>query len=302
MVVQMSGLLLLVPIKEQNGGMNVLMPKMDKHRALIGFTHAKEDFCSEYFRDICYVDLDLWSVSPVGVASTGSPRIPGGAFDLTLGSGSAKVDTMNPHVKGNLRAQLAVLSGSATDSCGLSTWNFDPVGNPGVRKVSAINVLEWQIPNVSETVVLVLQPRAGGNAKQATLRANDAHEIELLIVHVTDEEAAYLTSGKKRSADLAGPVRQDSVPLRLTGDVSVREDTDHGMGSPSQTARKHFQAFYGLVTQDRTKWRQPARPKYREELCPITILGLEDLFIGVDREELFGVSTFSCVMASAGGA
>jgi hypothetical protein len=296
MVIQMTGVLLLVPDKQSGGPTQVILPVMsDDHRAYIAFTQKKPttQTCEvpDAKRDICYTSLDGWSLEGIGIATAGTSRLPRGAVNLSRGS-VGTVDTVQARSK--IRSQLTLLSGSATDSCGLATWTFDPVGNLPPEKIRLINVLEWQIPNLtSESLELVLHRRGSGSPeiKRLTLHANDAREIELLIFHLPLKDANTLTGL--------------SLPI---GPVASRAPTPAAAHAPgrhsirSAALRKHMNAFYDVMGVPSAGTRRiPTRPAVVQRVCPITILDLnpeDDGGMGLAGRRT-GVSTFSCVMASA---
>ncbi len=276
----------------------MLMPDMAGHVAYIGFRQESAAGCDKHNPDydICYVSVDGWSVAPIGKPTLSIPRIPHGVLNLTRGSGNVKVDTTQ--VRNQIRSQISFLSGMVTDSCGLAKWTFDPYGSPLPEELRLINVLEWQIPNLQqETLDLVLHWR-GPNTKpdkRITLHANDSREIELLILHVTEEEGVPFTEPERLSP--AGP---GTHPATLAAEdarpeAAAAQATPVGDKYRSQAVRRHFNGMYDLLGAQSNRRRMPTRPVRTREVCPITILDLEDFYEGVQR----GVRTYSCVMASA---
>jgi hypothetical protein len=156
MVIQMSGLLLMVPPAGGVGPTHVLMPRMDGHLSYIGFRREEKEGCTKHNPDynICYIDVNGWSVLPIGTEAATTSKIPGGALNLTHGSGNVKIDTTRAATRDRIRSRLTFSSGSATDSCGLATWTFDPYGAPRPGKLRLTNVLEWQIPNLQSETLL----------------------------------------------------------------------------------------------------------------------------------------------------
>jgi hypothetical protein len=301
MVIQMSGLLLLVPPKQPDGATQVLMPRIPGHVAYIGFRQDSSAICNEHNKElnICYIDVKDWTVEPIGVAAASIPVIPAGALNLTRGSGDVKVDTTKPQVRERIMSQLSFLSGSVTDSCALARWTFDPYGLPLPQQLPLINVLEWQIPNLpSETLELVLRSRKGPpREKRVTLRANEAREIELLVLHVTEEEGAPFTTAGWMAAGQAPSTSPALSPAAQRG-AATAPSPHPAYGNGSQRVRRHFHALYGLLDADTVRRRMPTRPNRIREVCPITILDLAEF----DEEVSRGIRTFSCIMASAEGA
>jgi hypothetical protein len=300
-VIQMSGLLLLMPPQGGVGATHVLMPDVKKHLAYIGYRQQSSLGCDDHdpLNKICYINVKGWEVAPIGVTSTTASRIPTGALNLTRGTGNVKVDTTLETTKSAISSRLTFLSGSATDSCGLATWTFDPYDTPPPEKVRLINVLEWQIPNLqSETLQLVLRWRGTGSKPDTTitLSANDSREIELLVLHVTEEEGLPHTKRKRHVA--GGP---DTPPAMPDGGAEMSRESSASLttGPRSQAVSDHFNAFYKVMGVDPIRRRMPTRPARDKEGCPLTILDLEEFH---RTQELLGVATYSCVMATAEGA
>lgn len=293
MVIQMSGLLLMVPPAGGVGPTHVLMPKMGGHLSYIGFRREDPKGCTRHNPDynICYIDVDGWSVLPIGREAATTSKVPGGALNLTRGSGNVKIDTTKAGTRARITSRLTFQSGSATDSCGLATWTFDPYGNPPPEKLRLINVLEWQIPNLqSETLQLVLRWRGPGSKPDSilTLHANDSREIELLVLHVTSKEGVPFIEADRR----AGGPEAPPANAALAGSPRASEGR-------SAAVRAHFNTLYEMMGVPQERRRMPTRPAKDRDLCPITILDLEDYQRpGGPR----GISTYSCVMASATGA
>ena len=306
MVIQMTGLLLILPPKQSGGETHILMPRKAGHRGYIGFRQETPAGCNEpgdiYRPDlqICYISMDGWSLAPVGVTGGSNPTIPRGVLNLTRGSGGQTVDTTS--AKNQIRSLITLASGRVTDSCGVANWTFDPVGEQGPEKVELVNVLEWQIPNLSsETLALVLRRRNPGSPaeRHVTLHANEGREIELLILHVTKDEADEFTGESRRSAS---DVPADTSPIpaldRQEEDSTAAERVFHQ--SRSAAVRAHFNAFYEVVQSPHTRRRMPTRPRRTQKVCPITVLNLEELFEDDTHQSFWwGIRTYTCIMASA---
>jgi hypothetical protein len=302
MVIQMSGLLLMVPPAGGVGATHVLMPRISGHISYIGFRREDDKDCTKHNDeyDICYIDVNNWTVEPIGPTTTATSKVPGGALNLSRGSGNVKIDTTKAGTRDSIRSRLTFQSGSATDSCGLATWTFDPYGNPPPEKLRLINVLEWQIPDLqSETLQLVLRWRGPDSKPDSvlTLQANDSREIELLVLHVTNEEGAPFVEAERRSA--AGPQAPSAGASGGVPGAMASAASPMAFGRRSEAVRAHFNTFYEMMGVAQDRRRMPTRPVKDRELCPITILDLEDYERTSGPR---GISTYSCVMASAEGA
>lgn len=297
LVVQMTGLLLLVPTANQ--GLQVLMPRVADHDALIGFK-GPDQGCWRYDtpRGICYVNMDGLSLHPMGVkAGAGAPATS--ALNLTHGSGK-KINI--PQAKGRLRSEITLGPGVEREQCSLAQWTFDPVGHDTPPStVQLINVANWEIDDIGANSIVLTRSRLDGTdtVRIATLLPNKDGRIELLVMHVPRKETNhFFSSTRVQAADTS------DAQLQPHGDDDEDEDV-------VPMVRKHFHAFYNLmgVDPDSTKRPMPTDFKRQKEFCPFTILGLNTAFprhtasfFGFEAlapKKIDGIRTFSCIMASA---
>jgi hypothetical protein len=312
MVIQMTGLMLLVPPKQANGLTHVLMPNMPPspgtpdHLTFIGFKGDSTGHCMEYDHDrrICYVDMKGWALDSIGKAagsSTGAGTAAHGPLNLSRHT-NRKINLAQ--VRDSLASQVTFARGQPTDSCGVAWWTYNPIGQDPPTKFEVINVLEWQIPNMpADSFVLVRRQIQAPYTRDtiATLHTSDTvnNEIELLIMNVLPE-------------DTVGLVRRSRAPQPRVGESFGQAPTAGVQpATPIHTADRHFRALYRLVGVPETMQRLPRRPVRIREACPITILNLFDQY-AVDREDKYmgqdegdskvqyrGARTLSCIMASA---
>jgi hypothetical protein len=284
LVVQMTGLLLLVPPTQPTANTLVLMPDaVANHEAVIGFKTATDPgYCDVRYdnaRHICYVKMNGWSLTAVG-AQPSAGGLPKGAANLTRFAGK-KVNI--PDATSRSRAEIALPPGIVTDTCSLASWTFNPVGNEGPERLSFINVMEWIAPiapanplNLTRTNKTTGLPQTLG-----PLEVGDQNEVELLVMYLPEAELNQIIYGR---ASPGAPARDESadVPLYVGEEMRV-----------------HFNAFYRTVgVQENAPKPVPQRPRRSRSVCPITILGLETARAqepGGPR----GTKTLSCVMTSA---
>lgn len=283
LVVQMTGLLLLVPPKNPTGNTQVLMPDVENHVAVIGFKRSSDPgYCDvDYDKalHICYVNMNGWSLAaPSATLSPGG--LPKGAVNLTRFAGKPVnlADAID-----SSRAVVALAPGLVTDTCSLASWTFNPVGNEGPERLSFVNVMEWIVPAVPGNAVTLVRTSKSNPGQTETfgpLQANDQNEVELLVMHLpTDELNEWRGLRSPGSADRD---ESEAVSPRTHGEM-----------------RAHFNAFYNTMgVQQGAPRPVPQRPRRLRYVCPITILGLDTAFAREKRAQT-GTKTLSCVMTSA---
>lgn len=311
MVIQMTGLMLLVPPKQASGLTHVLLPDMPPasgipdHLTFIGFKGDSSGHCTIYDRKrkICYVNMKGWALDSIGKAA-GSSTTAGtrarGPLNLTRHT-NKKINLVQ--ARQSLASEVTFVRGRPTDSCGVARWTYNPIGQDPPAKFELINVLEWQIPNMpADSFVLVRRELKAPYRREtiATLRTSDTvnNEIELLIMNVLPEDTVGLV-GRARA-----PQPRGDKNLGLVTSAVIRPDTTH-------TADAHFRRLYRLVGVPDSIQRLPRRPVRIREACPITILDLfnqhdadkENKYRDQDGGDVYpvwrGARTLSCIMASA---
>ena len=215
-VLQMTGLLLVVPSRQAGQPVHILMPKprgLPAHATRLGFgiaggsTYVTE-LCDTTHpgaieAEICYVDLDRWKLEPFGKDGRNlTPtlaELPRGLVNLTRTSGNvdrvdlSKIDTL-------LRAHVVLLSGRPDGQpCRLTSWTYRHVGSSGqtvsFHREPLINVLDWEIKHPAGNIELRFTLR--DTTKDSTVTAllpppNSSGKIEILLVHVPVPELAEL--------------------------------------------------------------------------------------------------------------
>ena len=281
LVVQMTGLLLLVPPKQPNGNTEVFMPTVANHDAVIGFKVSSDPgYCDVPYNNalkICYVKMNGWSLSVVQTGASGGV-LPKGAVNLTR-FGGRPINVADARTRS--RAEVTLLPGIVTDTCSLASWTFNPVGNEGPERLSFINVMEWVVPRVTpENLSLVLTSKDNSAEPRplGPLVPNDQNELELLIMHLPPVEWKKITGAPLHPSE---PIAPADVTPNISGEMTT-----------------HFNAFYHTIDPLHFSLRPiPQRPRKLRDVCPITILGLETS--SRNEGEQRGTKTLSCVMASA---
>jgi hypothetical protein len=294
-VVQMSGLLLLVPSAEN--GMQVLMPRLAGHDAFIGYKKASSTGCWRYdaARKICYQNMDGWMLDPIGRKGANAPSTS--VLNLTRGSGGKKINVRQ--AKAEMRSSLTLGSGVETEQCNLAEWTFHPVGNEGSSRVKLINVMKWRIEDSGANRIVLKRTRLDSTVvsqELATISQTNG-EIQLLVMHIPNAE----TKEFFRVTSVPHSAPAGSANGLPTGSHQSRETEDLAM------IEEHFHAFYNLMKVEQGKRPMPTDMRKRRAICPITILDLRDVFPtqsdttvwGPKGRPQAGISTFSCVMTSA---
>lgn len=312
MVIQMTGLMLLVPPKQAGGLTHVLLPDLPPspstpyHLTWIGFKGDSTGYCKEYDHDrrICYVDMKGYALDSIGntaPSSTGAGTAARGPLNLSRHT-NRKINLAV--ARDSVAAYVTLARGRPTDSCGVARWTYNPIGQEPPAKFELMSVLEWQIPNMpADSFVLYRRQLSAPHTREriATLRTSDTvnNEIELLIMNVLPED----TVGLVRRA-VAPPPRPGASPGQVTMPVARSDSVPH-------TADEHFRRLYRLVGVPDTMRRLPRRPVRIRKACPITILDLFDQYQEDEEDKdrnqdggaitgiWRGATTLSCVMASA---
>lgn len=289
LVIQMTGMLLLIPPKAIGGPTHILMPPVPNHLSWIGFNvKERTDKCVDYdpARKICYVDMNGWTLDPIRAAAGSgntATNFPRNLLNLTYASGK-KIKLAAAIARS--RSHFTLASGSVSDSCSLAEWNLFPVGNGNAREtISFINVMEWQIPDLqSDRLVLVRRKRGSMEAETlATLTPREG-KIELLIMHVPPDERPSRFSAE------SGPVESASHPRsgqNAANDADRRRD--------EEALKRHLRVAYAMFGIPEGLQRYPKLHQKLRDKCPVTILGFQN----ADKRLIPGTKTPSCIMASA---
>ncbi|HEU0300857.1 MAG TPA: hypothetical protein VFR37_15455 [Longimicrobium sp.] len=286
MTVGLTGLMLMLPVRNPVGATELFMPTVGNHVAYVGFRWANKVDCDEYNDDfgICFMKLEKSYLEPIGVATTTQSTAPASAVSVTRTSGGKKGQVQRIDARSRSRATL--LSGTGKNPCALGRWTIDPYGPEHPQEtIDPANVLTWEIPNVpGEEIALARRSRPGGSLpnRDFTLRANQGR-IELLIVHVPWEEFQELLNAKP------GP-----------GEHSPR-NPDLG------EINRHLNWFYEAIEVPAGQRAWVTNVDRKDPSCSIPVLGLQNakypLYDAVNkrfrRQTRDGIRTYSCVIASA---
>jgi hypothetical protein len=297
-VVQMTGLLMLAPENKAGKPVHIFMPPPpdSAHYAFIVFR------CPGGVEDICGADMDGWSLEPIGATgSSGTARMPHGALNYSRGAGGVNLNLQR--ARRDARSWVTLLGGSASPRpCSLATWSFDDYGSTPRDWVPLINVLEWQIPDLPQDSVVLVRRRIdkpGEREKLAVLRPDSAGRVEILVAHMTEQEAANVFTPEFLAGfepALAARVRaMQSDPSVLAQQAHA---ATHGLAplhEATDEIRPHIRAYYDFLHAPAAHQRYPTSPIVTDSVCPITILGLESWDGPVAR----GTKTYGCVVGSA---
>lgn len=285
LVVQMTGLLLLVPT---DSGLKVLMPKLAGHDAFIGYKKANSTGCWRYddARDICYQNMEGWELDPIGMKVGNKPATS--TLNLTSGTGKGiKVKKTDDR----LHSALAFGPGVESDTCSVAEWTYHAVGQDAHSKVELINTMNWRVENAGSNGIVLRRTKLDSTISQelgTPLVENG--EIQLLVMHLTNAETTAF-------------FKSTGVPHPSPAIAAMP-------GNEAAIIKAHFDAFYRLMELEEgdNRRRYPVRVKDSVAVCPITVLGLKDVFPGhadttalgpKGRRPQAGPVTYSCVMTSA---
>jgi len=286
-LIQMTGLLLIVPPQQNGGETHVIAPTirpgMGRHVAWIGFGIAQGSsyesrLCVRYQAAhnaaICYVNLDDWSVRPIGTlglpGTLDSGNLPNNAVNLTPGSAGHRVN--RSAAKGWIRSELAFVSGRAANPCAVGRWSYTPVGGTAQPRHLA-NVLEWVIQQPGNSKFeLVFERRSPPHDSVTVTLPSSSGVVALVIAHVPENEIPDLPGG--------GGTHGDPYP------------------GPGYQAT-HFHAFYDVM-------RLPNPPHDSRRLpvlvgrgsvrrCPVRITGANNKSL----TSVTGIRTYGCMVAAA---
>jgi hypothetical protein len=276
-VLHMTGMLLLVPNRIS---MDVLMPRHPGHKARLGFgfnlqMNLPTGLCDDSgFIDpkpttkfICYVDLEKWSVDPIGSGGQPSPAdvtVPRGVLNLTRLWQYYLGPTVHP---GEARAKVKLVSGSAGETCRGARWKVRPFSSPGgphpMVEDTFVNVLNWTVEDLDG---LQLTFRRKGRAHVIQFPAAD--QIDLVLAHVRTGQLRELPPNDQMSSQTVSDVIADVEP------------------------------YFGLVDRSpelQATHRRPSTPRHYQD-CRISITRPAPLG---DSVVAASPRTFSCMLATA---
>jgi hypothetical protein len=303
LVIHMTGLLLMVPANNQNEPVNLLLPKDSSHTSWLGFgmegdtSYApflcvgdsqglrarRSDLIGDSARaaGICYVDLDSFTVSPLGRG--GSPptntgnTFPPGLVNVTSLSGWEHMVDLDS-IAGDYRSRLVFLTGQPdTTFCTLGNWRVIPVtsqGNPRpARRDDLVNGLSWEITGGQIDSLEFIRKNTGSQSPVRVALPVNNRKREILVAHVPTNELYHLPPGKAPAP----------IPQSAPDSVS------------------HFKAYYNLLRSRGGPPPESRRPVPREPRnlrtrpCGASI----SVASGRGDKGRLAVGTYACVMASA---
>jgi hypothetical protein len=284
LVVQMTGLLLLVP---SDSGLEVLMPKLAGHDAFIGFKAADGTGCWRWDekRSICYQNMETWELDPIGMRAGNKPATS--TLNLTSGTGKGiKVK----RTEDRLHSALALGPGVESDTCSVAEWTYHAVGQDAQSKVELINVMKWRVDNAGTNSIVLTRTKLDRSiiSQEFAAPVMENGEIQLLVMHITEAEtkAFFQSTGVPHPAPAIAAMPHNEAAI----------------------IKKHFDAFYHLMELEEGDRRRYPKVVQERKACPITILGLGNAFAGHADTTAFGPKgrrpqagpvTYSCVMTSA---
>lgn len=281
-LIHMTGLLMVVPPAKAGDPLNVFLPAVVNHFADLGIGIASGSAEARRLcknnpaadSGICYVDLERWSLDPLGAGGTTatiSDLDKAGVANATRGSSGAKAEIAK--LDNRLRAQI-VLSGRLGEPCSLADWTFQPP-DESEQPLPAANVVRW-IVRLPRSAMLVFRLKANPNSTVSVpLTPDEKGAVEIVLAQVTSPEEKQL------------PPAPTSAPTSFP---------DKGY-SPT-----HFARYYDLLSRrdglpgDVPGKRKPkfkARPT-QPRACAVRVTTPVVEIVKRDG----GIKTFSCLPAS----
>jgi hypothetical protein len=295
LVVQMTGLMMLVPENRSRRPLNIFMPPTphEPHQPLLVFRDNGAAHCDHRADNLCVVLMDGWSLDPIGTTAVGAGlvQVPPGALNVSEGAGGKDLDLDD--AKSSARSWFTLRGGLETNSCSLVTWWFRPYGSINSKPIPFINVLEWSIHNLQQAEIVLRRRKIANPADSqelARLRPT-GDRVELLVAHLTAKDLRDLFPERLfsqfRPAVPAAPATHAAHALSLRDMTTEME--------------QHMRAFYYFVGADESRHRMPRSPVETKKVCPVTILELESWRGERPANEARGIKTFGCVVASGEG-
>lgn len=280
---QLTGLMLVVPPADSSGQTHVILPKVTQgitHDVRLAFGSRPSQVCDHYDtgREICFVNLDTWSLGDVGAG--GAPAemkdivFPRGVVNVSRGSGGEHKVKLS-EVGNAVRARLNFLSGQPDpNACRLAKWRFAPVGQRE-DTISLVNRLDWRIRHPADETFTLRFTRIGSGDTVAVPLLPVLGQIRILLAHVPREEMNAIITQT--------PMREITLPGQLA----------------------HFHDYYKLLRKQsgntepgESQRPLPRQPQRLQEECRVTITsGTEEK--GAPRVfRMRGVKTYACVVGT----
>lgn len=272
-VIHITGLLLIVPPHPGGNTTYVVMPPhgTPKHAARIGFEGPNTaGLCVAHLGGICYVDMNTWSLDPIGAGGTpATPTIDGfprEVINLTHGSGNQH--RVNTSTLGN-QVLATFVAGRPTRPCSLGQWYYNPVGALNQRIVAIANVLDWEIRLPGSSLQLVFRRRDNSATVPVTLEPPFG-TINLLIAHLPAGELNRLPPGR--------PNRP--LPPGFLARPTHFDDLYNPLGIEPGDSRRRLPRFFTSI---------------REDACPVRV----NTNLARFNAQVWTVDTYSCMLAAA---
>lgn len=305
LVVQMTGLLMLVPENKSGKPTHIFAPPPPdeiEHTSFIVFRDDGTAACAGRGEGLCGVSMEGWYLEPIGATGgSGTARIPFNAVNYSRGAGGVKLNLAR--ARDTARAWVTLNGGSATPSpCGLATWMFDDYGPSAPDWVPIANVLEWTIPNLRDSVVLIRRKIKNPEEVDtlATLRPDSAGRVELLFANITGTEGRNVFTAEFFSQLVTAAFAPGQrVQREEQAHAHAAAPATHGIAALNEATEEvetHVRAYYRFLRADPSRHRFPRSPIPTDSVCPITILGLEDWDGSTTVQR--GIKTFGCVVGS----
>jgi hypothetical protein len=269
LIVNMTGLLLIVPPTVSTGETYVLMPGSpddNVHRAVFKFIGHHHRICDPVDTIICVVNMTLWSVDPIGVGGTPPSatiaNFPKEIPNLTHISGKKdRVNISNTPV--SLVATRLMSGGPSVSTCSRGRWSYTPVGTPQTPVEGPLaNLVRWVITLPASNLPLVFRSRSN---------PSDTAEVTLVPASGSTSIAVLLSR-----TPVTG---EDSVPTPWS--------TPH-----------HFDSLYdplGIPKKDSRR----RLPRFVDTVQTTACVADVHNFWGVLPKSYPGLDTYSCLIAAA---
>jgi hypothetical protein len=222
-VIQMTGLLLIVPQTTAGKDVSVVLPQpgaLEKHVAWfgVGIAEGEADYnalCdSATFAQrarkagICYVNLAQWTLQPVGTGGSPTPSLQEistahpGLLNVTHLSGSTH-RVHHAHLGNRSLTEVVLVSGQPdSTSCRLATWTYNVQGEAQAKHLPLTNVLNWKV-EVNAPSALIFKSRSTSRVISVPIPAG---ETKVLLAHIPEDEIEHLPAENTNTAQIADTV------------------------------------------------------------------------------------------------
>jgi hypothetical protein len=299
-VIQMTGLLLIVPPEKATDPVQIYFPRAVGHSALFGFAVPQGDtvpprFCDNTgtkadTKDICYVDLAVWALQPFGDGGT-LPTItltqyPGvdttGLVNVTHLSGG-RYKAFHQRALAQSDASVTLLSGQLGGvPCKLAKWHarvHHETGSPGDSLTDSLsNVVYWGIPGLDSAraqLVFISRNPTQTHPDTVIVRLPEG-DTRLLLAHIPVGDRARLPPDSANTVTIPTSNKADFEPFY---DLLSMSNTP-GSELPQDTLRRSMPTLRGG----------------RKTSCPITLQSGAQII-----DEFGSMATYACIPALGQG-